>query len=130
MTKYHTMKRHAAIELLTSILGSPKGERIYSDRDSQELYDMLDNHNFIWDANVQRWRLRKPGTRRSKKTAKSTAKRVMLVRLMAPENILTGELETFKLAMEVAGYEIISMSGVQASRETSYYRVYLRLKVG
>lgn len=130
MTKYQTHKRQSAIALLSQIVASPNGGHDFAQDESEELYSVLDGHNFLWDERQQKWRLRKPGTRGKSRKRDVAKYEIMLIRIIAPRAILDHERENFTLAMEVAGYEVLEISDPKDMRGSTFYRVYLKVKVG
>lgn len=130
MKRINTHKAHTAMNLAASLSQNGRIAAPATRQDVEALYAWLYDHDYIWDTDNQMWRKRLQGTRRAAKTPTITANSVLLIRVMGMRDTLAKEMENFTLAMEVAGYEITSVSGPLANRGQNFYRVYLKVKVG
>lgn len=130
MKRINTYKAHTAMNLAASLSQNGRIAAPVTRDDVERLYGWLAEHDYIWDTDNQMWRKRQPGTRRSASKPTITANSVLLIRVMGTRDTLAKEMENFTLAMEVAGYEITSISGPLANRGQNFYRVYLKVKVG
>lgn len=128
MTKI-TYKRIQALNALEVYAKGHMTRKELNELSNDALYDMLDTYNDRWDEKRQMWVARQQGTH-GKLSKRSTVRKVLLVRVMGPREIIAEQMENFTIAMEACGYEILDISGPMANQGEGFHRVYLKVKVG
>lgn len=125
-----TYKSHTAMNLAAELSGNGRIAAPTTRQDIENVYAWLADHDYVWSSKDQRWRKRKPGTRRPAKRPIVKENSFVLVRIMAKREILDRDRENFALAFEAIGYEIVSYSEPIENRENGFHRVYLKAKGG
>lgn len=126
MTKHNSNKRLQAINTMFVWLAPNFTREQLENSESETLYETLENGNFIWHEKTQSWEKRKYKPRRDAKRSIVKENSFVLIRIMARKEILDNDRESFALAFEAIGYEIVAMSEPEENRENGFYRIYIK----